>query len=153
MTVDYRFYLRTENKFRAPRGVYIGPYAGYVTMGRKNTWTLDTDNTHGDVITDFNLSILALGAELGYQFVLWKRVALDFVLIGPGLAGYSLEAKLDTTLDPDDEALLFQKISDALTEKFPGYSFAIDDAEFKKTGSSNVTSLGFRYVIHLGFRF
>jgi len=153
MTIDYRFYLQKENKYEAPRGVYLAPYFGYNTMGRKNTWTLHTDNFDGDVMTDFNFRATTIGGELGYQFVLWKRVALDLVLVGPGLAFYSLDAKLDTTLSPDDESELYQKINDALKEKFPGYTFVIDDVDFKKSGSSNTTSFGYRYVINVGFRF
>lgn len=50
-----------------------------------------------DYSEGFNLNqTVALGAQLGYQFIIWKRVALDFVLIGPSVAGYALEAKLDT---------------------------------------------------------
>jgi len=152
-TADFRFYLKHENKYLAPHGLYIGPYAAYASMGRKNTWELNTNSFQGEVITDFNLSFLSLGVQMGYQFILFKRVALDVILFGPGLAFYKLEAKLDTTLDADSESELYQKISDALTERFPGYSFVIDDVDFKKTGSSNVTSFGYRYVVHLGFNF
>ena len=95
----------------------------------------------------------AVGAQLGYQFVLWKRVALDFVLIGPSIAWYSLEAKLDTSLDPDDESALYAKIDEILQERFPGYTFVLDDVDFKKTGSTDTQSFGFRYTIHLGYRF
>lgn len=28
-SIDYRFYLKKENKYSAPRGVYIGPYYAY----------------------------------------------------------------------------------------------------------------------------
>lgn len=150
---DYRFYLGDLNKYSAPRGVYIGPYASYSTMGRENSWNLNTDNFQGEVITDLNFRFTAIGVQLGYQFVLWKRVALDLLLIGPGVANYSLEAKLNTTLDVGDEEALYEKINEILNEKFPGYTFAIDDVDFKKTGTANTTTLGYRYVIHLGFRF
>jgi hypothetical protein len=153
LTADFRFYLKQENKFNAPHGIYLAPYVAYATMGRENTWTLHTNSFDGEVVTDFNLNFLAIGGELGYQFVLWKRVALDFILIGPSLARYKLEAKVDTSLDPDDEALLFQKINDALEEKFPGYSFAIDGSDFEKTGTSDLIGPSYRYVIHLGFLF
>jgi len=152
-TADFRFYLKAENKYAAPHGIYLAPYVAFATMGRKNTWSLNTDNFNGEVVTDFNLSFIAVGGELGYQFIIWKRVALDFILIGPSMAAYKLKAKLDTSLDPDDESLLFQKISEALAEKFPGYSFAFDDAEFVKTGTSDLIGPSFRYVIHVGFRF
>ncbi len=152
-TADFRFYLSAENKYAAPHGIYLAPYIAYASMGRKNTWTLNTTNFQGPVVTDFNLNFLAVGGELGYQFVVWKRWTLDFILIGPSVATYKLKATIDTNLSPDGESLLFQKISDALAEKFPGYTFAIDDAEFVKTGTSDLIGPSFRYVIHVGFRF
>ncbi|MBK9105372.1 MAG: DUF3575 domain-containing protein [Saprospiraceae bacterium] len=152
-TGDYRFYLASENKYRAPRGLYIGPFVSYAYMGRENTWNLNTETFHGEVNTDFSFQTTAIGAQLGYQFVLWKRVALDFVLIGPSVAWYSLNAKLDTNLEADDESALYAKIDEILSERFPGYTFVLDDVDFKKTGSTNTRSFGFRYTIHLGYRF
>jgi hypothetical protein len=37
-SVDYRFYLAHENKYDAPRGVYIGPYLAYNHFDRSNNW-------------------------------------------------------------------------------------------------------------------
>ncbi len=152
VTGDYRFYLASENKYAAPRGLYIGPYATFVKMGRENSWDLNTDNFEGKVGTNLNLQFFAAGVQLGYQFVIWKRVALDFVLIGPGIAFYELSAGLDTDLDPNDESILFDKIDEILQEKFPAYNFVFDGS-FKKSGSAKTTSIGYRYVIHLGFLF
>jgi len=152
-SVDYRFYLTKLNAYGAPRGVYIGPFYSFNYFERENTWTLNTESFQGDVVTDFTFNMHTIGFELGYQFVFWKRLALDLILIGPGVARYALKTNLSTTLDPDDEGELFQKINDALADKIPGYSFVIDDQEYKKTGRVKTTSLGFRYMIHLGFRF
>lgn len=152
-TGDYRFYLASENKYRAPRGLYIGPFISYAYMGRENTWNLNTETFQGEVNTDFSFHMTAVGAQLGYQFVIWKRVALDFVLLGPSVAWYSLNAKLDTTLEADDESELYAKIDEILSNRFPGYSFVLDDIDFKKTGSTDTQSFGFRYTIHLGYRF
>ncbi len=152
-SLDYRFYLKKENKYVSPRGVYIGPYISHSGFNRENTWTLNTSSFQGDVITDFNLKIFTVGGELGYQFILWKRFAIDLILIGPGISSYSLKAQINTTLSPDDEAELFQRINDALADHFPGYSLVLDDAEFEKKGTINTTSFGFRYMINLGFRF
>ncbi len=152
-SIDYRFYLGKLNKFQAPRGVYIAPYYSYNFFDRKNTWTLHSNAFDGDVNVNFTLDIHTLGGQLGYQFVFWRRLALDFVLFGPGVARYQVKAKLSTTLDADDQAELFQIINDHLADKFPGYSFVIDDQEFEKTGTAKTTTLGFRYMIHMGFRF
>jgi hypothetical protein len=80
-------------------------------------------------------------------------LAVDLVLIGPGIGYYGMKVKLDTTLQPDDESLFFQTLNDALKEKFPGYDLVIEPGEFQKKGSASVTTLGFRYMIHVGFRF
>lgn len=152
-SADYRFYLNGLNKYDAPRGVYVGPYYSYNYFKRENTWTLDTDLFDGEVITDLVLNIHTAGVQLGYQFVFWRRLAVDFVLFGPGIGYYGIKSELQTSLEPDDEALLFQKINELLAEKFPGYDLAIDKTLYEKKGSFKTTSLGFRYMIHLGFRF
>ena len=153
ITGDNRFYLAAENKYRAPRGIYIGPFLSHTFMGRENTWDLKTANFTGAVNSDLKLYMTSIGAQLGYQFVFWKRVALDFVLIGPSVAFYSLSAKLGTDLNPDDESALYEKISEILSERFPGYTFALDDVDFKTSGTTNTKGIGFRYTIHLGYRF
>ncbi len=99
------------------------------------------------------LSIHTIGGQLGYQFVFWRRLVVDLVLIGPGVGFYGLKVDLDTSLAPDEESLFFQILNDALKEKFPGYDLVIESGEFTKNGSVSLRTLGFRYMIHLGFRF
>ncbi|MEZ5198869.1 MAG: DUF3575 domain-containing protein [Bacteroidales bacterium] len=152
-SADYRFYLNALNNYEAPRGVYVGPYYSYNYFKRENTWTLSTDLFVGEAGTDLILNIHTAGLQLGYQFVFWRRLAVDFVLFGPGIGYYGIKSELRTSLEPDDEALLFEKINDLLAEKFPGYNFAIEKTLFESKGSFKTTSLGFRYMIHIGFRF
>jgi hypothetical protein len=152
-SVDYRFYLGKLNKYSAPRGVYLAPYYSFNHFNRENKWILDTESFDGEVITDFTLNIHTLGGQLGYQFIFWRRLAVDLVLIGPGIGYYGMKVKLGTSLEPDDESLLFQTLNDALKEKFPGYDLVIEPGEFEKKGSASITTLGFRYMIHIGFRF
>jgi len=153
VAVDYRFYLSKENKYNAPRGVYLAPYFAYNHFERANSWALNTTNFQGNVSTNFQLTFETFGGELGYQFVLWKRLAIDLILIGPGIAHYEIKTKLDTELSVGDQEELFQKINDFLSSKIPGYSLVIDDQEYKKSGTNNTTSIGYRYMVHLGFRF
>ena len=150
---DYRFYLSKENKHNSPHGVYIGPYFTYNSYGRDFKYSVNTQSFQGDVNADFTFNIASVGFQMGYQFVFWNRVSLDMVLFGPGLAGYKLKTNLDTTLDPNQESELFQKINDALAEKIPGYDLVLHPGSFEKTGSYKTTSLGYRYVIMLGIRF
>lgn len=152
-SADYRFYLGKLNKHQAPRGVYLAPYYGFNHFSRENKWILNTDSFDGEVITDLTLNIHTIGGQFGYQFVFWRRLAVDLVLFGPGVGFYGFKANLDTTLEPDDESLFFQKLNEALADKFPGYDLVIESGEFEKKGSAKTTTLGFRYMIHIGFRF
>jgi hypothetical protein len=101
--------------------------------------------------TDFN--IIGGGIQMGYQFILWKRLALDFVLIGPGVANYSLKAKFDGTVSLEDRQQLLDALQQALQNKYPGMDLAFGDKEFSADGKLDTFSGGFRYLIHIGFLF
>jgi len=152
---DYRFYLSKENKFEAPRGVYIGPYFAYNYFERKNSWKLTSTNggSPQTAETKTSLSIASLGFEFGYQFIFWKRLSLDLILLGPGIAGYNLKASVGSNLSEEDRQKLFDRLNEGLADKFPGYSTVIDEGDFKKTGTAKTTTFGFRYMIMIGFRF
>ena len=153
-SVDYRFYLSKENKYPAPRGVYIGPYYSYNSFGRQHTWSLtSTTGPTLDVESDLSLKVHTVGIEFGYQFIFADRIALDLILVGPGIAGYDLSASLGSNLSQADKEKVFEMINDALAEKFPGYGFVIDEGNFKSTGVEKTTSYGYRYMIQVGFRF
>jgi hypothetical protein len=150
---EYRFYLSSENKYKSPHGVYIGPYATYNSYTRYFNLTTTNPDYPGEINGKLGFDVTSVGFQLGYQFIFWNRVSLDMVLFGPGIGFYKLKRELSTTLDPETEAEFFQKINDALSEKIPGYDFVIQPGSHEKTGSYNTTSLGFRYVIMLGIRF
>ena len=152
-SIDYRFYLGKFNKYSAPRGVYIGPYYSYNHFERGNVWNFEGETYQGQVNTDLTLNFHTIGFQLGYQFIFWDRVALDLVLIGPGIANYSAKVGLDTSMSPEDEALFFQELNEFLADKIPGYDQVIEPGEFERKGSFNTTTAGFRYMIHLGYRF
>lgn len=153
ISADYRFYLSKENKYEAPRGVYIGPYYSYNSFSRSNEWLLNSSSFNGTVNTNTKLSINTIGVQLGYQFVFWKKLAVDLILVGPGVGAYKIKADLNTTLSPDEESLFFEQLNDYLQDKIPGYNLVIDEGDFKKNGSVNTTTLGYRYMVNVGFRF
>jgi hypothetical protein len=154
---DYRFYLYKLNKYSAPRGVYIGPYYSYNTFNKQHSWefTKDGSGTPQIVDTDLRINIHTVGFELGYQFVFWKRFSVDMILLGPGVAAYKLKADVGGNLSDEDRQLFFDKLNEALKDKFPGYSGTIgnDTGEFERTGTKSTTSLGYRYMIQIGYRF
>jgi hypothetical protein len=153
LSVDYRFYFAKENKYLAPRGIYFGPYYSYNSFNRKTDWRLISDTFDGNIKTDFSLDFHTVGLQLGYQFVIYRRLAIDFILLGPGAAFYNLNTKIDTDLSAENKEQVLETINGILADKIPGYSLVIDGDGFSKSGSANVTSAGFRYMINLGFRF
>jgi hypothetical protein len=153
MSGDYRFYLSKENKYKSPHGVYIGPYTTYNSYSRDFKFSATTPSFTGDLNADFRFSVASVGFQMGYQFVFWKRVSLDMVMFGPGIAAYKMKTELSTTLEPDQESELFQKINQALAEKIPGYDLVLSPGTFESTGSYKTTSMGFRYIVMLGIRF
>jgi hypothetical protein len=152
-STDYRFYLKKENKYAAPRGVYLAPYYTYNHLNRENSWNVENDGIIDEVYTNLNLNIHTIGAELGYQFVFWDRVALDLILMGPGFGFYSVKAELGTNLSQEDESELLQKLNEILADRIPGYERVIEAGEFRKKGVYNTEGIGFRYLVRVGYRF
>lgn len=150
---DYRFYLKSENKFDAPRGVYIGPYYSFNSYNRGNEWALNTENFDGNVSTDLFFRINSIGGELGYQFLLGKRFLLDFTMFGPGLAFYKTGIGLNTDLSEEDELLLLEKINEILSERIPGFNNIVSGEGIERIGTTNTTSFGYRFLINVAYRF
>jgi hypothetical protein len=153
-SVDYRFYLAKENKYMAPRGVYIGPFYSLNDWKRENSWDYTGSGSAQKLVTtNTDIRLHTLGFELGYQFVFWDRLALDMVLIGPGVGWYSVRATAQGNLTEGEREQLYDALKDIITQKFPGMDFVLSDKQFDANGRISTTSIGFRYLIHVGFRF
>jgi len=154
---DYRFYLSKLNKYSAPRGVYIGPYYSYNRFNKGHDWeyTKEGTTTPKSINSDLSLKIQQVGFELGYQFVFWKRFSVDLILMGPGVAAYKVKATAEGNLSDAEREAFFERLNQALKDKFPGYSGTVGDGngEFETKGTRSTTSLGFRYMINIGYRF
>jgi hypothetical protein len=153
LSVDYRFYLQKENKFAAPRGVYLGPYYAYNHFLRDNEWVYENSSATNFVKTHSELSINALGVEVGYQFILWKRLALDLVMVGPGIAFYNFKADVDSNVDAETKEELYQSLTRSLSDKIPGINYVLADRTVKENGSLRTTNFGYRYIVHIGYTF
>jgi hypothetical protein len=149
---EYRFYLQQDNKFKAPRGVYLGPYASLLNF--KNTRYFDVTNSNGDVesaIMNSRVDILNIGVQLGYQFVLNNRWTIDLVFIGPSVSNYRAKFTLDGyTGDPEE---IINAITEALIEEYPGFSELITDKEFSDSGKIDTWAYGYRYQFQIGYHF
>ena len=96
--------------------------------------------------------MLNIGGELGYQFVIKKRFVVDCVLLGPALTSYNWTIQLNgaTTADLTEKQ---QAILEAMKEKFPLLKELAVDKKISSSGVADFWSIGFRYAIHIGYRF
>lgn len=149
---EYRFYLKKENKYMAPRGVYLGPYTSYHNYGNTRSIEVDYEGTLEEAILKTDLSVLNIGVQLGYQFVLNNRWTIDMVFIGPSISNYKLKTKMDGnfSFDPDD---ITNEVLLALMDKYPGLSELLTDGEFVSQGKVNKWAYGYRYQLQIGYHF
>jgi len=150
---DYRFYLKEENKYEAPHGLYVGPYTSFYQFDGERSLTY-TDST-GTFTEGLNTKInfVSIGGELGYQFVLYKRLVIDAVMIGPAFTHYKFKANIQGDIPALDENELAQEIINALKDKLPFLKNLGEDREISGSGAQAFWSLGFRFNISIGFRF
>ncbi|QQS52148.1 MAG: hypothetical protein IPM71_05290 [Bacteroidota bacterium] len=153
IALDYRFYLASENKYQAPRGIYLGPYYAFHYYTRYNHWTIPGSSGDMEVSTDTRLIMNFIGVQLGYQFVIRNRFTVDMVLMGPGRWFYNVQPTISTNLSTEDEALLLDKLYDQLIETLPGGNYLIDDNQITIKNNVSSSSFGFRYLINVGYRF
>ena len=152
-SVDYRFYLGKENRYATPHGGYIGPYYSYNKFIRNNQWLRKNSGGNSFLNTNTTFHINTVGFQFGYQFILWKRLALDFVLLGPGFGFYNYKAKFDGTITAEDKEQLLDGLKQLLTQKFPGMNFVFADKEINSDGVLRTNALSYRYIVHIGFVF
>ena len=154
-SIDYRFYLAKENKFNAPRGLYIGPYYSFNRFEDDQQWIRRNSSSNNEITTSSTFNINTFGFEMGYQLILWKRLSLDMVLVGPGLGFYKYKASFtdNLNLSAEDKEQLFEALKQRLTQRFPGMNFVISDQNIDADGVIKTRNIGYRYIVHIGYTF
>jgi hypothetical protein len=147
---EYRFYLAKENKDPAPHGVYLAPFISYYHF---NNQRFGHDSTNQDNLSlSTTMDFLNIGGELGYQFVIKRRFVIDCVMFGPAITSYYFSVKLNGSTSGDYSQEV-QDILEAMKQKFPLLRDLTNGQTVSTGGISNFWSLGFRYAIHIGYRF
>lgn len=151
---EYRFYLKKENKYLAPHGVYIGPYLSYLYFKNERSIQVTSDDgTKSDAYLKSNINVFNIGFQAGYQFVINDRFTIDLTFIGPSVARYGAKFQLDGNFDVDEEHEYQNEILQALVDRFPMLDDLIEDKEVDANGKANSWSYGYRYQVLVGYRF
>ncbi|MGZ5248349.1 MAG: DUF3575 domain-containing protein [Flavitalea sp.] len=103
----FRYYLSK----RQVSGFYIEPYGKYVSQEGSGILNGDLVNEPADFDSRFTYKAFGVGAQLGVQFLIAKRVALDFYILGPeanisevGFKARDISSTLPWTQQAADEA-------------------------------------------------
>jgi hypothetical protein len=152
---EYRFYLKAENKYKAPRGVFIGPFTTFYQFRSNRLIQFEEGNAASLGEMEFNtrFSVLNIGGQAGYQFLIKNRVSIDLVMFGPALSFYGYQFKLNKDLTETDLNETQQQLADALKEKFPLLQDLVSGDPLKKKGTIDLWAFGFRYLIQVGIVF
>jgi hypothetical protein len=153
LTAEYRFYLTKLNTRPVPAGLYIGPYFTYYGYQFKNNIEVLNGNLGDNGLLQGSYWAYNLGLELGYQFVFWKRLTLDLVLVGPSLSYYGGKTTITGEVDATQIEEINQALYDKLKERFPVVQLINVDKTYQQTGKLDVLRLGFRYLMQIGFTF
>lgn len=152
----YRYYLKKQNM----KGFYIEPFLKYL----KNTGSGELEGTLGPkkVLLDYNsdYSGIGLGAQLGVQFLLGKKLILDWFLLGPEMNSGKINSSFRDITSSDwseqDAIEIEEDIRDVLSD-VPMIGKKIDVAvnASTKTVTGKYSGLlpGIRSGISLGYRF
>jgi hypothetical protein len=153
IALEYRFYLMKRNSRPAPDGVFLAPYFSYYGYQFKNNVDVlhTTLDSAGSVRGSFY--VYNLGVELGYQFVFWKRVTLDFVVLGPSVSYYGGSVDVNGNINLEQLAELNQDLYNKLKEKYPMIGDFVVNKSFAQKGKLDLFSVGFRYLVQIGFHF
>lgn len=155
--IDYRFYLRKLNSRPSPNGIYIGPYystyrysgsADFVYNGYENGRPI---NYQAKMSTNFAFN--NFGVQLGYQFIFFKRLALDLILCGPAYSFYDIEVDLESNLTPDQRSAVYQRYKESFLAQTPLFKTLMEKANFERTGTSSGYMANFRYTFQIGWHF
>lgn len=149
---EYRFYLKKENKYGAPHGVYLGPYTSFHNYSNTRTIEVNNNGTIETAVLDADLDILNIGFQLGYQFVINNRWTIDLVFVGPSVSNYRFKSKMsgNFTFDTDD---ITNEVVLGLIEKFPAIGELIDEGEVVSNGKIDYWGYGYRYQLQVGYHF
>ena len=155
IAVDYRRYFKKRNRGFAPDGLYWGPFLTYYTYGHQigATYKDPIDLTSSEVLVNTKLKAYHLGVQLGYQFVVAKRLTFDLILLGPSWGKYQADFDLEGKLELNQESELYQAVSDLIVERLPGLGSLLKDRSGAASGFFSTNTIGMRYLFQIGFLF
>ena len=142
-----RYYLN-EQTTRQLIGFYLGAYLKYSNFSSdlKGSY-VDDNETFFWIDLDADFHTTSIGFMVGYKLPLTKRLNIDFLIAGPGVAFYNFDITNKASL-PDS---FFEDLNEGL-ENYNLFDYINGDFDFKvNNSSSSFSGVAFRYGIKLNY--
>lgn len=111
-SLDYRFYV---GKHEATKGFYLGPYLRYADYKFMLIDEIDQDYFN----VDAKISTIGLGFQMGYHWVVFDKVSIDWYFFGVGIE-YAMAKGVYTYEDSDYD---YSTITDNVKDVFDGWNY------------------------------
>lgn len=153
----YRYYLSK----RQVSGFYIEPYGKYVSQEGTGILKGELVSEEADFNTKVTYSGFGVGAQLGVQFLIAKRVALDLYILGPeaNISDFNTTAKDVSSTLPWTPQMAAEAKAD-IEESIRDIPIIGDKAEVKVDAATKTVSVDYngflpslRAGISIGWRF
>lgn len=152
-TPELRYYLKTCD-IAYLDGFYAGLYFRYTKYNNNAEFDYYPENTENFEYYTAGLSMdeLGVGISLGYQFILWERLSVDFLFFGPRYSNNHIGYEFN---QPASQEFL-DDLSNHINEVLDRYGFDYN-VELKQDGEARAsTSFSFanvRFGLSVGFAF
>ena len=154
INADYRFFFKKRNANPVPDGLYWGPYTSLYNLnfeGRSEVYENDVQVNTVGIKTDFYM--YNLGVQLGYQFIIKDRLAIDLFLVGPSYSHYNFNVEFDSDVALDPTSDFYQDFEKILSTILPGSEVILDNVDFSTGGRAKFNFVGYRYGVQIGYKF
>ncbi len=156
--VDYRFYLKKLNTRPAPNGVYVGPFYSMYYYKGGNQFDYEGEIINGvssKYFADFTAKIQLhnVGLQLGYQFIFFKRLSIDLILVGPAISFYNIQLNIESNLNSEEKQEFYDKYYDKFFSKYPVFEQLFNIGNFNRSNVERGIFANYRYFMQFGYHF
>ncbi len=145
---DYKFYL---SEGEGIKGFYIAPYLRFLNFN--STFSDEIDKTYFDV--DLRFSSIGLGFQMGYQWIVFDKVTIDWYFLG--VNGAYMFPKLVYSI-ANNSGFDYSSIKDDVYDVLNGFGY-LQNGLIQESSSKNLTNWlpafvpGIRSGISIGYAF
>jgi len=145
---DYKFYVGDNEGIK---GFYIAPYLRFLYYN--STFSDEIDKTYFDV--DLRFSSIGLGFQMGYQWIVFDKVTIDWYFLGLNGA-YMFPKLVYSTANKSN--FDYSSIKDNVSEVLDGFGY-LQKSLVQESSSKNLTNWlpafvpGIRSGISIGYAF